>query len=105
MTAKTSQYLADVLRAAGFEALAVRAETDEFHDYLSSHALPETRLDQELVALMKDAKTKRERIAATAIRGRHHQGEFDASKEESDKWAESADGQAAFDMLLKGIKR
>lgn len=103
MTAKTSQHLADTLRAAGFDALAQRAETDEFHDYLSPHALPETMLDNELVAIIRDyARSERERTAAHHIRERHHDGEFDASTEESDEWAESPDGQDAFKRLARG---
>ena len=97
MTAKTSQHLADTLRAAGFEDLARRAEADEFHDFLSDHALPETVLDQELAAL-----AKRGYPAAADIRHRHHNGEFDASTEESDQWAESPEGKAMFNELLGG---
>jgi hypothetical protein len=102
MTAPTSQHLADTLRSAGFEELARRAEADEFHDFLSDHELPETMLDNELVKLIKGASSERERLAATNIRMRHHEGEFDASKEESDEWAESPDGQDAFRRLIKG---
>lgn len=100
MTAATSQKLADTLRYAGFEALAKRAEADEFHDFLSPHDLPDLMLDNELIALMRGARTERERIAAGNIRDRHHQGDFDASKAESDDWAESPDGQDAFSRLI-----
>jgi hypothetical protein len=99
MTAKTSQKLADVLRAAGFEDLAKRAETDEFHDFLSPHALPEMMLDEELVDLIK-----RGYPAAKDIRARHHEGEFDASTAESDEWARSEDGKATFNELLGSKK-
>ena len=103
MTAATSQKLADALRAAGFEGLAERAETDEFHDFLSNHAFPEMVLDEALVCLMQSTRsTKREREAAYNIRARHHKGEFDASKEESDEWADSPDGRDAFRRLAKG---
>lgn len=103
MTAKTSQKLADTLRAAGFDDLAKRAEADEFHDFLSDDALSAVRLDNALVDIAKDAsRSDRERIAASNIRMRHHRGEFDASKEESDAWAESPDGQEAFRRLARG---
>lgn len=95
MTAKTSQHLADTLRAAGFEALAVRAEADEFHDFLSPHAMPETMLDFELVDLIKQGHA-----GAQTIRDMHHNGDFDASIEESDEWAQSEDGKATFNELL-----
>lgn len=105
MTAKTSQYLADTLREAGFEELAKRAETDEFHDYLSPHDFPEFELDNAMVDLLRQAKQagNRERYeAVVAIRLRHHSGDFDASVEESDDWAESDEGQQLFRMLLEG---
>ena len=101
MTAKTSQHLADTLRAAGLEALAKRAEADEFHDFLSNHALPELTLDGELVAILRNAKELRQRMAAQNIRERLHDGEFDASLAESDDWAESPEGRAAYRMLTE----
>jgi hypothetical protein len=106
MTAKTSQHLADTLRAAGFEALAQRAEKDEFHDFLSEHALPETELDIELVNLMNLLPVDIDRRnRAAEIRRRHHAGEFDASTEESDEWAQSEDGRDTFRQLLGKEKR
>jgi hypothetical protein len=103
MTAATSQKLADTLRAAGFEALALRAEADEFHDFLSPHATPEMQLAQELAHVITDKSvSERERTAADHIRTRLINGDFDASKEESDDWAESPEGQHAFKKLLKG---
>ena len=103
VTPPTAQHLADSLRTAGFHDLAKRAEACEFHDYLSPHALPELMLDKELIKIIEHNKsTKPERQAATDIRARLHDGEFDASKEESDQWAVSPDGQAAFRMLKEG---
>jgi hypothetical protein len=103
MTAKTSQHLADVLRDAGFEDLAKRAERDEFHDFLSPHATPELLLAALLADLSTHPKVhERQRIAAHMIRQRLIDGEFDASLEESDAWAESPEGQAAFRELFKG---
>jgi hypothetical protein len=103
MTAKTSQKLADTLRAAGFEELAQRAEADEFHDFFSSsdRADPAVALDQELERLIQ-SETGARKTAAVNIRARHHNGEFDASKEESDDWANGPDGQDAFRRLVEG---
>lgn len=101
MTAKSSQHLADTLRAAGFEALAGRAERDEFHDFLSEVDFPEMALDAELVTLIESGDES-QRTAARHIRRRHHDGEFDASKQESDDWADSPDGREAFRLLAKG---
>lgn len=102
MTARTSQKLADALRAAGFEQLAKRAELDEFHDYLSPHDLPEIMLDMELVAIIKGTMSKKVKATAQAIRERLHQGDFDADKKESDDWAKSPDGQDTFKRLIDG---
>jgi hypothetical protein len=101
MTAKTSQHLADVLRAAGFDDLAVRAEADEFHDFLSPHALPETML-AEILADYAATPIPAQRIAAMNIRQRLIDGEFDASDEESDEWAASPEGQETFGKLVRG---
>jgi|SRR5882672_6640307 len=102
MTQQTSQHLADVLKAAGFNELAARAELDEFHDFHSPHTFPEMELDKALVNIMNTSDSARERDEAYKIRMRHHDGEFDASLKESDEWAESADGQEAFNLLIKG---
>ena len=103
MTAATSQHLADVLRAAGFEGLAERAETDEFHDFLSNHALPAMTLDGELVVIIQSpAFDQRQRMAAYNIRQRLHDGDFDADLKESDDWADSPEGKDAFRRLAKG---
>jgi hypothetical protein len=100
MTAATSQHLADVLKAAGFTALAKRAEADEFHDFFSDHALPGMELAHELAHIASDGKRpERERMAAHHIRLRLIDGEFDASLEESEEWAEGPEGQDAFRRL------
>ncbi len=60
-------------------------------------------LDEELAAIIRDEnRPQADREAAAAIRQRHHGGEFDASLEESDEWAASPDGRAAFDQLKEG---
>ena len=100
-TAKSSQRLADALRAAGLETMAKRAEQNEFHDFLSDHALPVMRLMQELHYVVRISTHESTRIAAANIAQRVVDGEFDAGKEESDDWAKSSEGQAAFDELVK----
>lgn len=106
MTARTSQHLADVLRAAGFDALAVRAEADEFHEFLSDHhGMPLSVLNNALVDLMQTAPVQRQRVAAAMIRERMIDGEFDADDAESEAWAESDAGQAMFRELGRDLKR
>lgn len=103
MTAKTSQHLAAALSAAGFKRLARRARRDEFHDFLSPHDTPDLLLDSELTVIAMDAAASlRQRMAAQNLRQRLHDGEFDASLEESDDWAASPEGQDAFRRLTRG---
>ena len=44
MTQHTKDYLAQELRAAGLNAMADKAATGYYHDFLSPLALPETQL-------------------------------------------------------------
>lgn len=92
MIERTRDRLARELRAVAaiaspdnaekYEAFAVRAETGEFDDYADTYVCPITQLHAELMAagFVKFAH----RVAA---------GEFDATKEESDEWARSPQGQ------------
>lgn len=99
MTAPTSQKLADVLRVAGFEELAVLAEKDAFHDYLSEETFPQMVLADLLAQIAAYSEDDRMRLAAHHIRMRLIDGEFDASEAESAAWAQSEEGQAAFKQL------
>lgn len=78
---------------AVYEAFALRAQTGEFDDYGEAYACPITQLYNELIAagLVKFAK----RVA---------NGEFDATKEESDEWARSAEGQAVAKELGPALR-
>jgi len=88
----TTDILANELRKADLSEMAVKAATGYYHDFLSPLAFPEMRLAADLFV----AGTP----AALALRQRVINGEFDATSEESDEWAASADGQAAFDALV-----
>jgi elongation factor P--beta-lysine ligase len=96
MTAPSSERLAKALEGAGLHDLAARARADEFHDYLSPHALPSIELDRALVAAGE---------AATIIRAAHHNGEWDATTEESEAWARSTEGKRTFDELLRSTRQ
>jgi hypothetical protein len=97
MTAKTSQKLANALRNAGLEELAVRAEADEFHDFLSPHTFPEMMLADLLADAIRDETLlEGTRMDAGSIRKRLINGDFDADEDESEEWAASPEGQAVF---------
>ena len=83
----TKDILAGELRKAGLLAMSIKAAQGYYHDFLSPLPMP----CQQLAADLKAAGTP----AALALLDRHLNGEFDASKEESDEWARSPDGQAA----------
>ena len=70
--------------ASRYEALAARAETGEFDDFGTVHVCGPTALFHELKAAGFDKFAKR--VAA---------GEFDASMEESNEWANSPEGREA----------
>lgn len=69
--------------AKKYEAFAKRAETGQFDDYANTYVCPVTQLYTELMAA--GFRKFADRVAA---------GEFDATKEESDEWARSPEGQA-----------
>jgi hypothetical protein len=89
----TKDFLAAELTKAGLTDMAAKAATGYYHDFLSPLDLPSLQLAQDLLA----AGTPE----ALALRERHLNGEFDASKEESDQWAAGPDGQAAFGQLIR----
>lgn len=74
--------------ASKYEALAVRAATGEFDDYGTIHVCGPTALYHE--CLQAGFTKFAQRVAC---------GEFDATKEESDEWAASPDGQEALATL------
>lgn len=74
----------DTKKAATYRALAERAATGEFDDFGTVHPCGPTALWQELMA-----------AGLTKFASRVANGEFDASMEESDAWANSAAGREA----------
>lgn len=80
--------------AATYEAFAKRAETGEFDDYADTYACPITQLYSELLA-----------AGFTKFAARVANGEFDATKEESDEWARSPSGQEAAKQLSPEMRK
>jgi len=73
-----------ISNAAIYKSFAKRAETGEFDDYADTYACPITQLYSELIE-----------AGFTKFAARVANGEFDATKEESDEWARSPSGQEA----------
>lgn len=80
--------------AAKYEAFAKRAETGEFDDYADTYVCPITQLYTELHA-----------AGFTKFAARVANGEFDATKEESDEWARSPSGQEATKSLSPEMRK
>lgn len=89
----TKDILAAELTKAGLPEMAEKAATGYYHDYLSPLAMPCMQLAEDLA--------KAGTPAALALRARHINGEFDATKEEGDEWAASPDGQETFSRLVR----
>jgi hypothetical protein len=83
----TKNILAAALRDAGLPIMAARAAEGYYHDYLSPLPMPEKKLCDELAI----AGTP----AALALCERVKLGDYDASEEEEEEWAESPEGVAA----------
>jgi hypothetical protein len=97
----TKDILADELRKVGLTEMADRAAQGYYHDYLSPLAAPSITLANDLAeAARKSQDGGFSAIDIIALRQRHLNGDFDASPEESDDWAESPEGQAAFQSLI-----
>ncbi|MCP3471443.1 hypothetical protein NLM33_18880 [Bradyrhizobium sp. CCGUVB1N3] len=104
MTEHTKDKLAGALREVGLHEMAERAATGFYHDFLSPLDLPEMELEKDLrvaaqVALSFNDQKRAQAIEA--VRKRHINGDFDASPEESEAWAESEEGRDAFRQLIE----
>lgn len=70
--------------AAKYTSLSFRAEKGEFDDYSDAHVCGPTALYQELL-----------KLGLTKFASRVANGEFDATREESDEWANGPEGREA----------
>ena len=96
----TKDFLAQELKKAGLEEMAERATTGYYHDFLSPLDTPELQLMADLSEAAKNAVSANDAAEIMLLMLRHRQGEFDASLEESDEWAASPEGKAAYSILL-----
>lgn len=91
---RTSDRLAAALVEAGAPGdMVTKALNGYYDDYRSPLAMPETQL-------LADARLH----GLTSIAEGVLRGEWDGTKEESEEWAKSPDGQAAFRELLGGAE-
>jgi hypothetical protein len=90
----TKDKLADALTQLGLIEMAAKARGGFYHDFLSPLPTPELQLISDLGAAASRLHDRSDAIMA--LRQRVIDGNFDASEEESEAWANSADGQEAF---------
>lgn len=93
MNESTRQRLARALQEGGWHDLADRAKTGEFDDYSDAHVCPITAIHDLL-------KGRQPLDKSEALRGRLRNGEFDATREESDEWWEKKGRKMAKDAGL-----
>lgn len=102
MTARTSEMLAQVLEGVGLHGMATKARLDMYHDFLSDDAMCAITLERELREARDSCADPIMARLIEQVRQQHLNGDFDASKEESDEWARGPEGQAAFNALIRG---
>lgn len=91
MTESTTEKLAKALEAVNAPAIMIkRAREGYYDDFKSPLTFPEMQLHQD--AHVAGLETIKAAVEA---------GEFDSTKEESDEWARSPEGQAVFAELVK----
>lgn len=88
----TKDILAAELNKAGLGAMAIKAANGYYHDFLSPLATPCIQLAADLAAVGTPA--------AMALRDRHLNGEFDASREEGEEWFQSRGKHALMSDIL-----
>lgn len=98
----TKDQLAAALEAVGLRQMARVAAEGYYHDFLSPLALPEIQLVQDLADAYKLVEEPTRKQAIWDLRQRVMNGDFDASREESEAWAKSPEGQEAFSRLARG---
>jgi hypothetical protein len=92
--------LADLLMEAGLAEMSFAAREYRYHDFRSKLAMPSMALLDELQPEIRRAQGERLR-QLLEIRAMHMNGEFDATREESDAWAAGPEGQDAFGRLIR----
>lgn len=76
------------------QQMAARAEAGYYSDFGSPLATPCIQLAHDLRA-----------VGADAVLARHMNGDFDATREESDAWAESPEGQEAMSQFPPAMRK
>jgi len=92
--------LSAALEHAGLTTMAKWALENRYNDYFSPLDDPSMALLRDLRECHERAPSPAQKAKIRAVIDRHMNGDFDGSKEESDEWAASPEGQDAFRQLL-----
>ena len=92
--------LAQELHNIGLHEMAEKAANGWYHNFLSPLAAPDIQLNFDLLEASICGNKQ-----ANELRLRFIDGEFDATKEESDEWAESPEAAETFRELMKSLKK
>ncbi|MGH3548888.1 MAG: hypothetical protein ACRDQU_12420 [Pseudonocardiaceae bacterium] len=99
----TAVYLARVLDELGADEMAGRARLCHFDDYFCPDEVDDGANINRLVAELADWKrsaTRDQRLRAHAVTEEAKAGEFDGTREESNRWAASKNGREVFRELV-----
>jgi hypothetical protein len=105
MAEHTKDRLARELRSLGLDAMAERAATGYYDDYLSPHADNIGQLLADLMQACLPDLTSDKAAKILELRQRAINGEFDGTTEESEAWAASPEGQEVFRQLARSAKK
>lgn len=101
----TAVYLARVLDELGATSLAGQARLWHFDDFFCPDHVDDGANIHRLIAAVKDwgrSATREGRERARILAVAAAEGEFDGTREESEKWGKSPDGQQVFRDLIEG---
>jgi hypothetical protein len=87
--------LSMALRKAGLDEMATRAEAGYYNEFFGPLDTPELQLADDLAKIGTPK--------AMAVRRLVIDGEFDAGSDESEEWAQSPEGKAAFGRLISKL--
>lgn len=93
----STKLLYDDLKDAGLMTIALRAAQEYYHDMFSALTDPMGTLYEDVRRTAMNGEGDREKAAV--ILNNIMEGKYDATNAESDEWAASAEGQAAFKSL------
>lgn len=99
MSEMPHEKLARLCAEAGLTVIADNARNFIYHDFKSPLPFPDLTLDAHLAEAIANCKDEEIKNKIIEIRAMHQEGEFDATREESEEWIKTPEGQAAVAAL------